>query len=282
MPVRTIATLAIAVLLGLIVVFMINGFLNSSHNAQVAQAPSGPGSPVVVAALPIARGATITPDMLKLAKVPAGATPLGSFSAISALTGGKDAQRVAMRDLAPDEPILATRVSAPGAHLNLAGELTPGMQAVAVRMTDALGVGGFVVPGERVDVLMTRTSGGEASSSVAATQIIAENVRVLGIDQVDDDENTKATVVHTATIEVTPAQAQLVTLAQNVGTVSFSLRHVEDSQPQVQKATFLRALGAENVPKPRPVKVPHVAIVPVTTIRVTRVTDTTVYQLNGR
>jgi pilus assembly protein CpaB len=153
---------------------------------------------------------------------------------------------------------------------------------VAVHVTDVLGVGGFVVPGERVDVLMTRRSGPEAETEIAATQVIAENIRVLGIDQADDEENSKATVVRTVTVEVTPAQAQLVTLAQNVGTVSFSLRHVNDALPLSQKATFLRGLGSESAPKPPPVKTPHVRVIPVTTIRVTRVTDTTVYQLNGR
>ncbi len=284
MSVRTIATLAIAVVLGLIVVLMINGFLNNSHNTPVVQATTGKGSPVVVAALPITRGVALTPEMLKVVNYPADAAPLGAFGTINELAGGKDVQRVALRDLAPGEPVLSSRVSGPGGRLNLAGVITPGMQAIAVHMSDVLGVGGFVEPGERVDILLTRTAGGASGqTSTALTQILAENIRVLGIDQADDEENSKPTVVHTVTVEVTPEQAQLITLAQTVGTVSFSLRHVNDAQPQLRKATFMRQLGGDPPPPPpppRPRPQPGLPMGP--SIRVTRATETTVYQLSAR
>lgn len=284
MPVRTIATLVIAILLGLIAVLMINGFLKNAHPAATAQGPTGPGSPVVVAALPITRGATLTPEMLKVVNYPVGAVPTGAFGAINALVGGKDAQRVAMRDLGPDEPVLATRVSAPGGHLNLSNEISPGMQAVAVRMSDVAGVGGFVVPGERVDILLTRSGGGgNGHGGVALTQIIAQNIRVLGIDQTDDEENGKPTVVKTATIEVTPAQAALVTLAQAVGDVSFSLRHINDTQPVPKTLQKIPGLDSEPASRPIPVRLPKGPPVPVApTIRVTRATEVTDYQLSGR
>ncbi len=279
MPLRTIATFAIAILLGLIAVVLLNVYMGSTRKAQVVQVQSGAGSPVVVAAVPITRGVVVQPQLLKVVNYPAGSVPQGAFTSVAALTGDKAGARVAMRDLSPDEPVLAARVTPPGVKLNLATELDPGTQAIAIRTNDVAGVGGFVLPNDRVDVLMTRTVGPN-NHGVQVTQVVAENVRVLGVDQSDDQEANKPVVVKAVTLQVTPDQAQSVTLAQTVGALSLSLRHVEDAAPVGRLVTTQAAFGFSG---PRPVlshAVHRGQGLP--TVRVTRATDTSVYQLSAR
>ena len=279
MPLRTIATLAIAVLLGLIAVVLLNVYLGSSRKAQVAQTQgqAGAGSPVVVAAVPITRGVVVQPQLLKVVNYPAGSVPAGAFTSVSQLTGGKDVARVAMRDLGPDEPVLATRVSPPGGKLNLATELDPGTQAIAIRTNDVAGVGGFVLPNDRVDVLMSRTVG-----KGPVIQVVAENVRVVGVDQSDDTEANKPVVVKAVTLQVTPDQAQSVTLAQTLGTLSLSLRHVEDAAPVGRLVTTEAVFGFAGPRAAFSHAVHRVAGPGLPTVRVTRATDTSVYQLSAR
>lgn len=288
MSLRAIATLVIAIVLGLAAVLIVNSFINRANNRPATAAggaPAGPASPVVVAAKPIGRGVTVTPELVKVVNFPPGAAPEGAFTAVNQLTGGKDVQRVALRDLSPGEPVLATRVSAPGQKINLSDILDPGMQAVTLRTNDVAGVGGFVLPGDHVDILLTRTvdsgavSAGAQGGPTTLVQAIVENVKVLGIDQMYDEEAAKPAVVKAITVEVTPAQAQTITLAQTVGAISFALRHVDDSAKLTRVATTTAALGF-GPQLPRRVKArsaPNYGLV-----RVTRSTETTTYQLSAR
>jgi pilus assembly protein CpaB len=277
MPLRTIATFAIAIVLGLIAVVLINVYMGSSRKAQVAQVQAGVGTPVVVAQAPISRGGVVQPAQLKVVNYPAGSVPAGAFTTIAQLTGGKDQQRVALRDLAPDEPVLANRVTLPGGKLNLATEISPGMQAVTFHSSDVTGVGGFVLPNDRVDVMLSRTVGGDNKTSLPLTQVIAENIRVLGVDQSDDQEQNKPVVAKAITVEVTPEQAQQITLAQTMGAVSLALRHVDDTAPVTRLVTTAVSFGYFSAPKPVDVHGRPVRRGP--EVRVTRGTDTTAYQL---
>jgi pilus assembly protein CpaB len=279
MPIRTIATFAIAIVLGLIAVFLINLYMGGAQRkAQVAQAQVSVGTPVVVAATPITRGLPLQPNQLKVVNYPAASVPVGAFSAVAQLTGGGPGQqRLALRDLGPDEPVLATRVSAPGGKINMATEITAGMQAIAIRTNDSAGVGGFVLPNDHVDVLLSRPVRG----GIPITQVVAENVRVLGVDQMDDVEANKPVVVKTTTIEVTPQQAQSITLAQTMGTLSLSLRHVQDAEPVGRLVTTAATFGFSGNPAPE-VAVHRHAGPSLPTVRVTRATDTSVYQLSAR
>lgn len=289
MPLRTIATLAIAVVLGLIAVVLVNGYLGAKRKTEVAPAPAMAGTPVVVAAAPIARGVIIQPQLLKVATYPSNAVPAGSFRTVAQLTGPKNVQRLALRDLQPDEPVLASRVTPPGGKLNLADILDPGMQAVTLRSSDVSGVAGFVLPGDRVDVLLTRGEKGGAAgggpSVPAVTQAVAQNIRVLAIDQTDDDELNKPTVVKAITIQVTPGQAQSITLAQSIGSLSLALRHVTDTQPLAKLATTAASFGFTAPRNPPPAAAPRSRPPPgftdMGTVQVTRATETTAYAVGG-
>src|SRR5258708_1567656 len=278
MPLRTIPAFAIAIVLGLIAVVLINVYRGGTRKARVAQAQGGVGSPIVVAQAPISRGGVIQPAQLKVVNYPAGSVPAGAFTTISQLTGAKDQQRVALRDLGPDEPVLANRVTLPGGKLNLATELSPGMQAVTFHSNDVAGVGGFVLPNDRVDIMLSRSvGGGNNTQAMPLTQVIAENIRILGVDQSDDQEQNKPVVAKAITVEVTPEQAQQITLAQSMGTVSLALRHVDDTAPVTRLATTAVSFGFFEAPRPTTNHGRAVRKGP--EIRRTGGTDTTTYQL---
>src|SRR5690348_8233335 len=190
---RTISTLVAAVLLGLIAVLLTRSYLSNAVRSNPAVATSnGVAIPVVVAAANVTRGAVLQAPMLKVVAFPTDAAPAGAFHSIAELTGGPGQQRLALRSLVANEPILPGNVSGPGGKLNLSGSVSPGMRAVSLRSNDVSGVGGFVLPGDRVDILLTRTSGsGSEAAKDTLTQILAENVRVLGVDQSDNNEADK-------------------------------------------------------------------------------------------
>jgi pilus assembly protein CpaB len=246
--IRTIATYAVAIFLGIVAVLLTRSYLNSAVQRGPVQPVTIAGTvPVVVAVQPLERGVVLEPRFLKLVDFPADAVPTNAFHRIQDLTGGKDQQRLALRPLVANEPILAANISGPGGKLNLSGTIAPGMRAVSLRSSDVSGVGGFVLPGDRVDVLLTRGSGTGNDPSNTLTQILAENVRVLGVDQSDNDQADKPVVSKAITVEVTPDQAQSISLGQSVGTVSLTLRHVADDTLLTRKSMTVGDLG----PTPR-------------------------------
>lgn len=243
MPIRTLATLAIAILLGLVAVALANMWLSRQRNVDASTVSLAGTVPVVVAAQPIERGVALQPAALKVVRFPQAAAPAGALSTIEEASAG--GQRLALRAIVVNEPILATKITAPGGKVNLSAAMTPGMRAVTFRANDVAGVAGFVLPGDRVDVLVTRdvaAQGGKTGSSFV-TQILADNLKVLGVDQLDDDTTTKPVVVKAITLEVTPAQAQVISLAQAVGTVSLALRQVGDQAAVDKRMTTVADLG---------------------------------------
>jgi pilus assembly protein CpaB len=241
MSIRTLATLGVAVLLGLIAVVLVRSYLGNARTTVVQSDSVGKTVPIVVATAPLARGAVLRPDALKVVNYPQDAAPVEAFHTIAEVVGADNTQHVALRAMVANEPILSGNVSGAGGRLGLSGVVAPGMRAVSLRSSDVAGVGGFVLPGDRVDILLTRTTGTEQNTTV--TQILAENVRVLAVDQSDNVEADKPVVAKVVTVEVTPDQAQTVSLAQSVGQVTLTLRHVADDSPLMRKTTTVADLG---------------------------------------
>ncbi len=214
---RTISTVMAALLLGVVAVLLTRAYLNRAvrTNPEVATS-NGPAIPVVVAAANVPRGRRpCRPSMLKLVPYPTDGAPAGIFHSIAEVTGAPGQERLALRSMVTNEPVLPGNITGPGGKLNLSAVVSSGMRAVSLRSNDVSGVGGFVLPGDRVDVLLTRATGNQASASTV-TQVLAENVRVLGVDQSDNDEADKPIVAKAVTIEVTPDQAQSY-LARSAG-----------------------------------------------------------------
>lgn len=248
--IRSLATLGAAIFLGLLAVILTRAYLGNAQRSVSTGAPVGAVVPIVVAATDVPRGAALQVAMLKVVPYPADAAPARAFHSVAQLTGGPGQQRLALRSMVANEPIMPISITGPGGKLNLSGVVSPGMRAVSLRSNDVAGVGGFVLPGDRVDILLTRAQGGGSGNEAAnntLTQILASNVRVLGVDQSDNDEADKPVVAKAVTVEVTPEQAQSISLGQQIGAVSLTLRRVADEAPLTNKAMTVADLG----PTPR-------------------------------
>jgi pilus assembly protein CpaB len=281
MSLRSIASLAIALLLGLIAVVIVRNYL-ITKNGTGPSAASASLTPIVVAALPIERGAELKPPMLKVVGYPAGAVPAGAFKTVAEVAAANGATpRLALRAIAVNEPLMADKVSGSGGKANLSVTLTPGMRAVSIRSDDVSGVAGFVLPGDRVDILLTRAIG-SGPTGTSITQLLAENALVVGVDQFSDTTAEKPVVAKAVTIEVTPDQAQAISLAHAIGSISLSLRQVSDHDPVAHKLTTIAELGG---PRPAPVARPRPRVQKaapmVMQVRVTRGVDTTGYPVGG-
>lgn len=141
------------------------------------------------------------------------------------------------RDLNKGEPLLKTILTSSTEGSVLAAALEPGMRAIAIKVSAESMVGGFISPGDRVDVILTsqvKLSGEdkiEASNKIDkyVSQTVLENTKVLGIDQMSKKEDDKAKVGRTVTLEVDAAGAETLALAANMGDLSLSLRAMGDS-----------------------------------------------------
>jgi len=216
-----------AVLFGLLAVFLAQIWLNNqaderlkSIDAQRKAAP--PARSIVVASKPLRFGDELTSGALHEMPWPENALPAGAFGKIADLTSGK---RVVLMPIDVNEAVLASKITGPGQRATLSAMLSDGMKAVTIRVNDVEGVAGFVLPGDRVDILLTRT--GEKNNAV--NDVVIQDVRVLAVDQLADQRADKPSVVKAVTIEVDPTEGQKVALAATVGTLSLLLRKAGDA-----------------------------------------------------
>src|SRR5207247_715202 len=131
-----------------------------------------------------------------------------------------------LASIEPNEPIIATKVTGPGQRATLSALLQPGMKAATVRVNDVEGAGGFVLPGDRVDVMMTR----HAEKSAGSTDIVLQNVKVLAVDQIADDSVDKPAVVKAVRLEVDSVGGQKLSLAASLGSLSLALRKAGEAE----------------------------------------------------
>lgn len=215
--------LVAAVFLGLLAVFFARTFLVPSEVKTEVAAPVVTTVPLVVAAQAFEFGEKVDAAKLKVVPWPANAVPPGSFQKVTDLVG--ENERVALRAIDANELITDKAVSGSGGRLSTSKLLGPDMRAMAIPINESGGAGGFLAPGDRVDVYMTRTPSGELPPY---TTLLAQNARVLAVGQDSNPGKDKPEVVKTATIELTPVQAQKVALAQTVGALTVSLRPIVD------------------------------------------------------
>jgi pilus assembly protein CpaB len=172
---------------------------------------------------------------------PAASMPGGAFNKISEVLTGR---RVVLTAIEPNEPVLSLKITGPGQRATLSALVKPGMKAVTVRVNDVEGVGGFVLPGDRVDVVLTR----QIEKGRATTEVVLQNARVLAVDQSADERAAKAAVAKSVTLEVTTVEAQKVWLASSVGNLSLLLRQAGDvSDSRTRKVTLDDLSGKEPV-----------------------------------
>jgi pilus assembly protein CpaB len=187
---------------------------------------------VIVASRPLAFGTKLSADAVQETQWPATSVPDGTFASKDALLGA-GGERVVLSAIAKNEPILASKITAPGQRASLSVVIAEGKKAVTIRVDDVLGVAGFVQPDDRVDILLTRsgraTAQTGAGESSAYTDVLLQDIRVLAIDQLAD-RNSQAKPAKAVTVEVDTADAQKLVLAASVGQLSLALRRAGWSQ----------------------------------------------------
>jgi len=233
---QSLIILGIAVLIGLIAVFLANTYLGRVEQRQAAT-PQGMVK-VAVARVPLDFGVPVTADKVRLVDWPRESLPDGTFSSIPMLLPMGHG-RVALRPIQVNEPILRSKLSGEGGRATISAVLKSGMRAAAVRVSDVAGVGGFVLPGDTVDVLITRTlTGGNGRGGGGGgqiTDVLLQKVRVIAVDQDASNATDKPTIGKTATLEVSQVDAQKLALAQQVGSLSLVLTNIAaEASPTVE------------------------------------------------
>ncbi len=212
----------------------------AAKNWLEQRTPDGPpaGTAVIVAAMEIPFGTTLEARHVKMITVPQG-TPLGNhFTSVAEIEG-----LVATQKALPDEVLLKERFTKSGSGSTLAALIRPDMRAISVRVDDVVGVAGFLLPGNHVDVVAARKLHGNER---ATTETILFDINVLAVDQTSSQDKNEPVIVRAVTLEMTPQQAEVLVRAREEGRIQLTLRNPsDDAQPQLAAEQPLE-------PAPRP------------------------------
>jgi pilus assembly protein CpaB len=215
---------------------------------------------LVTAAQPLAVGTMIRREGLKITRIPVDLFPRGGFSKVEEVI-----DRPVVSNVLLDEPLLEGRLAVRGSGMGLAPIIPPGMRAVSVRVNDVVGVAGFVLPGMRVDVLVT---GRPPNFSGTITNTVLQNIVVLSAGQVLQPESRgQAINAAVVTLLVTPEQAEILTLAGSEGRIQLVLRNGADQGTEKTPGRetgelFGRRKSQAEPPEKAPVQRPRRAAAP--------------------
>ena len=216
---RAVIMMAVAVVLGLLAVALAGSWLLNAPGASAGR--------IVVARADVDIGQRLAPEMFKLVDWPADSVPKGAFTDPAALGG-----RVLKSSLLAGEPISEARLAPAGTLGGLSAMIAEGKRAITVRVNDVVGVAGFTLPGNYVDIIVSTETMLDPNAARAREQsiskIVLERILVLAVAQEVSRDETKPKVVNAVTLEVTPAEAEKLDLARSVGTLSLALRNQVD------------------------------------------------------
>ena len=264
---RALIVMALAILFGLAAVLLASRWL-------LTQPAAKPGR-IVVAGTDISIGQRLTPEMFKLVEWPAHSVPKGAFDDPQKLGG-----RVLKSSILAGEPLSEAKLAPAGTLGGLSALIAEGKRAITVRVNDVIGVAGFALPGNYVDIIVSTETDTPAQDGHrrdrSISKIVLERILVLAVAQEVNRDETKPKVVNAVTLEVTPEQAEKLDLARSVGTLSLALRNQVDpalaetlgatkqnllptAAPQVRPAAMpVRASRPQpQVPRPSPAAAPR-------------------------
>jgi pilus assembly protein CpaB len=197
---------------------------------------------LVVTTRPLGVGVILKPADVKIAKIPADAFPKGAFSKVEEVL-----DRPVISNMLLEEPVVEGRLAVKGSGLGLAPTIPVGMRAVSVRVNDVAGVAGFVLPGMRVDVLVT---GRPPNLDSTMTSTALQNMLVLSAGQtIQADGRGQAIQAPTVTLLATPEQAETLTLANSEGRIQLVLRNSSDDKVEATTGRFVNELYGEGKPR---------------------------------
>jgi pilus assembly protein CpaB len=235
--------LLLAVIVAGATAFMARAWLQSERAALIAQvgapkeAPVAPTLQVLVARNAVHTGQIVKPDDLRWQS-----WPEGSLAPTYIIEGKRPMSdfvgAVARGPIAAGEPITDGKLVLAGTRGFMAAVLQPGTRAVSVPISATTAVSGFIYAGDRVDVLLTHVLTGDKSGQHTATETVLRNARVIAMDQrLDFSPGDKPDVAKTATLELTPKQSEIITLAVKMGDLSLALRSLQDPDEKPDEAS---------------------------------------------
>ena len=238
---RFLMVLVMSVILALVVAVV---FYKVAANSAGKRAPTDVRD-VVVAAEALPLGLQVKPNHIKVIKVPVELAPKSGFSNTSDVL-----DRSVVSNIMADEPLVEGRLAPRGSGFGLSPVIPSGMRAVAVRVNEIIGVAGFVLPGMRVDILVTGRP--SSSNGDTMTSTVLQNITVLSANQqMQPDQRGQAINATVVNLLVTPDQAETITLAANEGRIQLVLRNAVDNK--LEKTTGRQTAELYNQPRKAPV-----------------------------
>jgi pilus assembly protein CpaB len=250
---RSLFAVVLALLCGGSAAVGVNSYVRNGGQA----APASSLMQVVVAAVDMPRGTTVTKDHIKVREIPK------DQAHARAVTKIDDAlNRAVLTPLIKDESLLEDKLAPKGSRGSMAWVTKPGMRAFTIHTPSlASGVAGFVMPGDRVDVLLTVNGETNDGTGGGSTSTLLQNIEVMAVDQaIEAPAENKVDMNHTrsVTLQVMPEQSLKLELGQNRGTLHLSLRNPEDSEDAVTKTATLADLRMFRPEASRPAEPPPV------------------------
>jgi len=266
MRLNTIVTLGASIAFGLGGVLLARGWINSAIESEfqgvASNDPQQPAQietvPVLIADTDLAFGDILSRNTIRVVNYPVDAVPNGSFSDIETILNSEQ-DRIVLSPLAFNEPILEHKITGFNGKASLSARITEGYRAISIRVDDVSGVAGFVVPGDVVDIIYTRedanTSTGRQNNQASyISDVILQNITVLGVNQNHSQASAEAIVARTITLEVSNEDGQALNLAMKYGTLSLSLRAVGETIPSLSRQMQLSDVGLSKADRKTPVK----------------------------
>jgi pilus assembly protein CpaB len=236
--------LMISLLLAALAAWVANNWLSARALAK----PAMTQEQVVTAAIDIPLGTKLEQRHLAMIDMLPGKSPKGAYRSYAEVLG-----KVTSSSVISGEMLLAARLADSGGGSALASVVDKNMRAVTVRVDDVVGVAGFLLPGNRVDVIATEKDG--LGTQVRATTILS-NIQVLAVDQTAAADSNQPVVVHAVTLEVTPADAEILLKGKTAGSIQLTLRNpLDESDARTKQAAPEPVKAAVKVPVAAPKRV---------------------------
>jgi len=210
---RTTLLLGFSIVLSAAAAFIANSWIQNELNQEASIKDSM--EQVIVATVKIPYGLEIDETHVKAKEVPKGTAPSGAFSDMESVVG-----TVSRTEIYPGEIIIKDRVVAHGGGSTLAAMISPNKRAITVRVNDVVGVAGFLLPGNRVDIISTKKKG-----KTIVSDTILTNIKVLAVDQTASTDKNEPIVVRSVTMEMSPSETEDVTKASKLGSLQLTLRN---------------------------------------------------------
>ncbi|MGD8341637.1 MAG: Flp pilus assembly protein CpaB [Gammaproteobacteria bacterium] len=232
---RAYVMISLSLVMGMVAAWMASNWIQGTVEGQNAEMEM---ASVIAADLAIPFGTKVESRHLKVLEMPAEYVPAGSFSSVEEVV-----DRVTVQPIVAGEILMSARFVNADDGSTLAPLITEKMRAVTVRVDDVIGVAGFLLPGNKVDVLSSRLE----QNQRAVSETILRNIKVLAVDQTAAAEKNEPVIVRAVTLEVSPDDAEILVKSREEGSIQLTLRNPLDDEEEVV---------AEETPPPAPVAAP--------------------------